>query len=138
HARQLAEDHLLGLNLHAARHWIDGHRAQISKCVLAVLALLYLLSAPPLVGPDELGVVRRFGQRRETPLGPGLHYRIPWPVEQVTRLKPQRIQIAELGFPTTNQKYEPPMAGEPSAYEWNLQHRSGRYERQPDEALMLT
>src|SRR5262249_28021684 len=142
-AQQFGEDHLPQttlpqVNLHNARHWLIDHRPQIARRGLAALALLYLLSGVTFVGPDELGVVQRFGQRRETPLGPGLHYRIPWPIEQVTRLKPQRIQIAELGFRTTGQPSAQPAMGEPAAYEWNLQHRSGRYERQPDEALILT
>src|SRR5262249_59906410 len=28
--------------------------------------------------------------------------------------------------------------GESQVYEWNIQHRTGRYERRPDESLMLT
>jgi HflK protein len=137
-AQHLAEDHLPRPSLHAAGHWLEQHRTQLSRRGLAALTLLYLLSGLTLSGPDELGVVQRFGQRRETSLAPGLHYRIPWPVEQVTRVKPERVQVAELGFRTLNQSAAQPTTGEPAAYEWNLQHRSGRYERQPEEALMLT
>jgi len=137
-AQHLAADHLRQLRPHAVYHWFEAHRAQVIKRGLAVLALLYLLSGIRFIGPDDLGVVQRFGQKRETPLWPGPHYRLPWPVEQVTRIKPLRIQIAELGFRTINQNAAQPATGEPAAYEWNLQHRSGRYQRQPDEALMLT
>ncbi len=137
-ARHFTEDHAPAISFHAARHWFEDHRAQIAKRGLAAFALLYLLTGVMIVGPDELGVVQRFGQRLSPPLWPGLHYRIPWPVEQVTKIKPNRIQVAELGFRTLGKEAAPTDATEPAAYEWNLQHRSGRYERQPDEALMLT
>ena len=100
--------------------------------------LFYLLTGVTIVGPDELGVVQRFGRRLPSPLWPGLCYRIPWPIEQVTKIKPSRIQVAELGFRTLGKEGSQTETGEPPAYEWNLQHRSGRYERRPDEALMLT
>jgi Cu+-exporting ATPase len=137
-AEHLAADHLPKINLHAARHWITAHRAQIARYGLAALALLYLWSGLTLIGPDELGVVQRFGQKRATPLSPGLHYRIPWPVEQVTKLKPHRIQVAEIGFRTLGQDAARAATTEPAAYEWNLQHRSGRYEKRADESLRLT
>jgi Cu+-exporting ATPase len=137
-ARHFIEDHLPAFDAHDARHWFDHHRAQVVKRGLAASAALYLLSGVTIVGPDELGVVQRFGRRLPAPLWPGPHYRAPWPIEQVTKLNPNRIQVAELGFRTLDQKNAPVVADEPPAYEWNLQHRSGRYERRPDEALMLT
>jgi len=49
------------------------------------------------VKPDELGVVMRFGQfhRQE---GPGLHYRLPYPVEEVLLPKVTRENSVEIGF----------------------------------------
>ena len=49
------------------------------------------------VKPDELGVVLRFGQfhRQE---GPGLHYRLPYPVEEVLKPKVTRENSIEIGF----------------------------------------
>jgi HflK protein len=137
-ARHFTEDHLPAINLHAVRHWFDHHRAQVAKYGLAAVALIYLSMGVTIVGPDELGVVQRFGRRLSSPLWPGLHYRIPWPVERVTKIKPNRIQITELGFRTISKEAALIDTTEPAAYEWNLQHRSGRYERRPEEALMLT
>src|SRR5262245_7290679 len=137
-ALHFTEDHLSAISLHVVRHWLDDHRAQVAKYGLAAVALFYLLTGVTIVGPDELGVVQRFGRRLPAPLLPGLHYRAPWPVEQVTKIKPNRIQVAELGFRTLGKETAQTETGEPAAYEWNLQHRSGRYIRRPDEALMLT
>ncbi|MDX2033925.1 MAG: FtsH protease activity modulator HflK [Blastocatellia bacterium] len=108
----------------------------VLRAVAALFLLVYGLSGLTLVGPDEVMVVQRFG-RRAGAAGPGLHLRWPWPVEQTTKLKPRRVQVAELGFRTLTAGSEDASA-EPPAYEWNLQHRSGRYEKRPDEALMLT
>jgi len=51
------------------------------------------------VNPDELGVVLRFGEvtRQE---GPGLHFRFPYPIEEVRLPKATRQNIAELGVRT--------------------------------------
>ena len=130
--------HAPALNLHEARHWFSHHYRQVIKYAAAVLLLLYALSGITVIGPDEAAVVRRFGRRVFPVLTPGLHYRIPWPIEQVTRIQPNRVQVAELGFRTVSLQSTQTATAEPAAYEWNLQHRGGRYERNADEALMLT
>lgn len=49
------------------------------------------------VDPDELGVVLRFGEFvRQEP--PGLHFRYPYPIEEVIRPKVTRQNIIEIGM----------------------------------------
>jgi membrane protease subunit HflK len=49
------------------------------------------------VNPDELGVVMRFGEFvRQEP--PGLHFRLPYPVEEVVLPKVTRQNIIEIGM----------------------------------------
>ncbi len=49
------------------------------------------------VNPDELGVVMRFGEFvRQQP--PGLHYRLPYPVEEVYLPQVTRQRITEIGM----------------------------------------
>jgi len=49
------------------------------------------------VNPDELGVVMRFGQFvRQEP--PGLHFRMPYPIEEVRLPKVTRQNIIEIGM----------------------------------------
>jgi len=43
--------------------------------------VLAALSALVIVGPDEEGVVTRFGAIRGAALEPGLHVKLPWPIE---------------------------------------------------------
>ena len=76
----------------ATHHW---------KPVLAVVLILVLLgygySGVNQIGPDEMAVVTRFG-KPVARLEPGLHFRWPWPIETVHRLKPDEIRTVELGF----------------------------------------
>ncbi|WP_072396976.1 FtsH protease activity modulator HflK [Hyphomicrobium sp. CS1GBMeth3] len=70
------------------------------------LALLAAVVAAAVVGwyaflfrvdPDELGVVLRFGEFvRQEP--PGLHFRYPYPIEEVLRPKVTRQNIIEVGM----------------------------------------
>src|SRR5262249_5808066 len=133
HLAHRLRHHVPSINLHETGHWLFHHHRSIGKYAAAALLLPYLALGGGIVVPDEAAVVRRFGRRVAPPLGPGLHYRIPWPVEQVTKLKPHQVQVAEIGFRTLKETTS--VATEPAAYEWNLQHRGGRYEKKADESL---
>ncbi len=53
------------------------------------------------VDPDELGVVMRFGEFvRQEP--PGLHFRLPYPIEEVVKPKVTRQNIIEIGMRSAN------------------------------------
>jgi len=65
--------------------------------LIAVVLALWLASGFYRVQPDEQGIVLRFGAYKYwTP--PGLHWRIPWPVEAVERPAVTRINRTEIGF----------------------------------------
>jgi membrane protease subunit HflK len=89
----------------------------------AIVALagigLWLASGFYRVGPEEQGVVLRFG-RLDRLTGPGLNYRLPWPIEDVLTPQVARVNRIEVGFNSAA-----------------LGGRAGRREL-PEEALMLT
>lgn len=60
-----------------------------------VLVTLYLLSGFYTVQPGEAAVVRRFGAVVDGNAGPGLHYRLPWPVDGVDIVAVNAIRRAE-------------------------------------------
>jgi len=65
--------------------------------LLAVVVALWFASGFYRVQPDEQGIVLRFGAYKYwTP--PGLHWHIPWPVEEVERPAVTRINRTEIGF----------------------------------------
>lgn len=111
------------LDADAALHWL-GHRRRSALVVgTLVVVTLYALSGLTCVGPDEVAFVRRCGRPVGEPLGPGLRWRWPWPLEEVTRLKPDQVRIVEIGF----------RSGPPAPFAWSSPHV-----RVPEESAMIT
>lgn len=71
------------------------------KKTLAGIGLIfvaaYLLSGVYLVNWDEQGIVHRFGTVTQRDVGPGLHYRLPYPFEKVLLVKKDTIRNVESG-----------------------------------------
>lgn len=91
------------LNALRARGLLQIHHAHTSRPVwraflptaLAVLASLYIGSGFYVVQPGEQAVLRRFGQVLSNQMGPGLHYRLPWPIDRVDVISVTAIRRAE-------------------------------------------
>jgi HflK protein len=127
--------HVTGrIDLHAAWRWLLARRRELVRPGLVALCGLILLSGVYTIRPDEVGIVQRFGKKLLPYGGPGLHYKLPWPIERLTRVKVRRVRVIEIGFRSNASS----QGAEPAAYEWNVQHRSGRFQSRPEEALMLT
>jgi Cu+-exporting ATPase len=108
--------------------YVYAHRRQ----ALIALAALFVLNGFTTISPNEVGVIERFGRRIPPQREPGLHYKLPWPVESLTRVEARRVRVVEIGFRSAASGVEP------AAYEWSAQHRGGRFQRRPDESLMLS
>jgi HflK protein len=123
-------------SLKETSRWIRSLRFPLGRWAFGLVVGLLLISGITIVGPEEIAVVQRFGRRVDRDLEPGIHYRWPWPVETVSRVAPGRVQVVEIGYRTS---LSPAAQGpEPRVYEWNTQHREGRYLKVPEEGLMLT
>ena len=93
--------------IHAARRFWPA-------AVLGLVGLIVVVEAMTMVhrvdASDE-GVVLRFGQHVRT-VPPGLHFKLPWPIEQVYDVSVKRIQTLEFGFRTEQPgrvtRYAPP------------------------------
>jgi len=68
---------------------------------IALVALLWLASGIYVVSPGQQGVVRQFG-RELNKTGPGLQYRLPWPVQQADVVSVEAIRRIEVGFRTSD------------------------------------
>ena len=81
-----------------------------------IVAGIWLTSGIYVVNPDEQGVVLRFGALSGR-TGPGLHYRLPWPIESVDTPKVTRENQLDIGYRSEN---------------------AGRARDVPEESLSLT
>jgi HflK protein len=145
--------------------FVQQHRRALARGAMAALALGWLLSGVYTVRAGQVAVVRRFGKLVAADISPGLHYRLPWPVEQLARVDIGSVRRLEVGFrsptppapglrilgfgswlggtkdrtaPIQNpkSKIQNPIE-EPASYEWNTRHQAGFQKRQ-EESLMLT
>lgn len=133
--------------LHTAGH----HWQRLLGAAALAGVLLWLASGFAQIEVAEVGIVQRFGDVRNE-LAPGLHYRWPWPVESILRVKPAEIRTVELGFRVLpeekwnelrvakieQEKLKLPgqKSGEAGAT-WGSAHSEGST-RLTDESLMLT
>ena len=111
---------------------VERWRLWIRPALIATSAAI-LLSGIHMIGPSDVGIVERFGHRLTPDELPGLHYKLPWPIDQLTRLQAKRIRVVEIGFRSGVARG----GNEPMTYEWNVQHRSGRFQSKPEESLAL-
>jgi len=98
---------------------MPGVAGLLLAAVVAALAAFYAFTFH--VNPDELGVVMRFGKvTRQEP--PGLHFRMPYPIDEVRLPKVTSQNIIEVGMRTG--------AG--------TRNEAGRVSPVREESLMLT
>jgi len=76
--------------------WMRARACWLGLAVLAVLGA-YLATGVYVVDTDEEAVVRRFGAVAAE-VGPGMHYRLPWPIDRVDVLKTTSVMKSEIGF----------------------------------------
>src|SRR5262249_26482409 len=127
----LCIDHYL--NPGEGLHWLSHHIRLVLASVGGIALLLYFLSGFTQVRPDEVAVVRRFGRLLAEELDPGLHWCWPWPVDEVTRIRPDRVYTVEIGF-----RSAPGRTVGPTAAGWSSAHIGDGVSRYPEEAVMMT
>ena len=84
--------------------------------LLGAALALWLFTGVYIVGPDEVGVVRTFGEYTRVAQS-GLNYHLPYPIEQVNTPAVTEVKRVEIGFRTL---------------------RDGQYRTVEKESLMLT
>ena len=84
--------------------WLDT-RSPIpvsSRGLLLLLGVImiaaYAASGFYIVRPGEVGIVRRFGAVQRSDAGPGWHYALPYPIDQVDRVPVSLVRRIVIGF----------------------------------------
>ncbi len=74
------------------------HPRRIVVAVLVVLLAIYLASGFYMVNPGEEAVERLFGRVVGEGITEGLHYRLPWPFQQVDKVNVAEVQREGIGM----------------------------------------
>lgn len=77
----------------------DINRGVVFLGIAVFLGLIFAWTAVYTIDADEVGVIKRFGQYIRT-TEPGLHFKIPFQVETIDKVKIQNVYKEEFGFRT--------------------------------------
>ncbi len=74
-------------------------KRMITVGVIILAAIVFLVTGLYTVNPEEVGVIQRFGKYLST-TQPGLHFKIPFGVDKLTKVKVKHVFKEEFGFRT--------------------------------------
>lgn len=78
---------------------IQRLRRYLNRILAGILALVILFTTVYTVGPEEVGVIVRFGKYERT-VSPGLNFKLPLGIESVSKIPVERQLKQEFGFRT--------------------------------------
>lgn len=87
--------------------------------IIAILGLLFVKSMVFIVKAEYQGVIVTLGKATRT-VGPGIHFKLPWPLQSLKQVNVKQVRRVEIGYRTIS-------AGPPA-----------EYRDVPEESLMLT
>ncbi|MBI5207039.1 MAG: FtsH protease activity modulator HflK, partial [Candidatus Firestonebacteria bacterium] len=103
------------------KEFIKNFQSKYFSIIFIILGIFFLYSSYYTIAPEEVGVILRWGKYVQTS-SPGLHFKIPFGIDRVYKVKTEMAYKQEFGFRTIE-------AGVRTEYE-----RKGYNE----ESLMLT
>lgn len=68
---------------------------------------IYLLTGIYIVNPGEQAIIRRFGVVQNIPVSEGLHYRLPFPIDQVQKVNVSEVRRADIGMILPEHVHQP-------------------------------
>lgn len=74
-------------------------RRKISLIVIIIAIVVLFLTGLYTIDPEEVGVIQRFGKYVNT-YQPGLHFKIPFGIDKLTKVKVKHVYKEEFGFRT--------------------------------------
>jgi len=79
--------------------WMSSNLPRLLKWAGIGILVLWILSGFYMIGPGERGLVLTFG-RLTSQSDPGLHYRLPFPVQSHDIVDISKVRSTEIGFRT--------------------------------------
>ena len=74
-------------------------RKRILPTVIILAVVIVIFTGFYTVNPEEVGVIQRFGKYVNT-TEPGLHFKIPFGIDKLTKVKVKHVYKEEFGFRT--------------------------------------
>jgi len=74
-------------------------KKRVVPALIIILVLIFLATGLYTIDPEEVGVIQRFGKYTST-TSPGLHFKIPFGVDNLTKVKVTNVYKEEFGFRT--------------------------------------
>lgn len=84
---------------------LHKHRIVFMVLVFLLPPLLYLLSGFYSVKPEQRAIVTRLGQIVEDNVMPGMHYHLPWPIEQKQIIPSTSLRSIAIDFDVGKRNY---------------------------------
>ncbi len=107
-------------------------KALVPLCLFAI-GTLFLVSSIVVVGPHEQAIVMRYGrivpfdeENGQIAMPPGLHFKLPWPIDSAEKYAIGRVHQVSVGSGTAKRDYG-------TAILWTTEHTEGGREQ-----LLLT
>ncbi|MBN2384860.1 FtsH protease activity modulator HflK [bacterium] len=60
--------------------------------ILGALLLIYCASGIYSISTNEIGVLQRFGRVVDADVRPGIHFRLPWPIDRINRVPVKEVR----------------------------------------------
>ncbi len=70
----------------------------VAPLILFQIIAFYGLTCIVVVNPEEEAVIEKFGMPHESILQPGLHFKLPWPIEKAFKHETKRIRAMSIGM----------------------------------------
>lgn len=82
--------------IRAGRLWLESHRRETLLAIVGLGLAWALLSGVYTVATDETAAVLRFGRLVDDAVAPGLHWRLPWGIDAVTKVRTGEVSRNEV------------------------------------------
>lgn len=98
----------------------------IAWIVLVQAGLLWLSTTVVFIEPGEQGLYERFGRPQGEVLGPGAHFKAPWPIASIHRHRTSQVQSFVIGV-VPNEEPVATDAYTTDVIQWSVSHNKEEY-----------
>ncbi len=112
------------------------NRSVVVGVLVPAAVFVWLLSGIVVIRDNERAFVTRFG-RADGDLAPGIHWRMPAPLERIYREPADTLRTVQIGFRAAESRRSA-VPGERGPIEWTSDHNEAGFESRPEESLVLT